>query len=99
MGLLLPLRFLMYFREASLDRIILRCRRQAVYAYSSQAMRMFLIVVARARGFGMQNCRNAIAAVVRMPVNVAIVNAFCVRRCFHLRKAGTGLGPCWGSGN
>ena len=59
---------------------------------------MFLIVVARARGFGMQNCRNAIAAVVRMPVNVAIVNAFCVRRCFHTRNAGTGLGPCRGSG-
>ena len=98
MGLLLPLRFLMYFRAASLDRIRLRCRRQAVYAYSSQAMRMCLIADARARGFGMQNCKNEIAAVVRMPVNVAIVKAFCVRRCFHMRKAGTGRGPCRGSG-
>ena len=98
MGLLLPLRFLMYFRAASLDRIRLRCRRQAVYAYSSQAMRMFLIADARARGFGMQKCKNEIAAVVRMPMNVAIVKAFCVRRCFHMRKAGTGRGPCRGSG-
>ena len=59
---------------------------------------MFLIADARASGFGMQNCKNAIAAVVRMPVNVAIVKAFCVRRCFHMRKAGTGRGPCRGSG-
>ena len=98
MGLRLPLRFLMYFRDASWDRMRLRCRRQAVYAYSSQAIRMFLIADARARGFGMQNCKNAIAAVVRMPVNVAIVKAFCLRRCFHTRKAGTGRGPCRGSG-
>ena len=59
---------------------------------------MFLIADARASGFGMQKCKNAIAAVVRMPVNVAIVKAFCVRRCFHMRKAGTGRGPCRGSG-
>ncbi len=36
-----------------------------------------------ARGSGMQNCKDVFAAIVRIPVRMAMVFAFCARRCIQ----------------